>query len=340
MKLLNRINTVLLQMTYSLLVKSRRAAGQIVTIGCVLFLIGCDTDHSNNDVANSNDDVAPERAQLVKTTPAVSEIERYTPKMEIVFDKPVAQVEVTAVSEIEPHTPKMEIVVNKSGTQVKVTAVSKINPHTQEMELVFDKPGALVEVNAVDADPNPTMSVGAWQSTTVWTLDLSLFEEIHPPTDPFSTGTFLQTQVCFTVSYVDETGIHQEDLDCVRLPFIEGRYIQPQIIEGTVKDGDVDVDIDKLHTFGFTFRFNEKLVGDLEIRPQISGEDPFPEYGEDLCWIVEWSEAGFGESVRLYRRGQKGQRLLPGTVYTIQFDVSNAGGDVLESSRITFTTKA
>ena len=126
MKLLNRINTVLLQMTYSLLVKSQKTAGQIVTIGCVLFLIGCDTDHSNNDVANSNNDVAPERAQLVKTTPAVSEIERYTPKMELVFDKPVAQVEVTAVSEIEPHTPKMELVVNKSGTQVKVTAVSKI----------------------------------------------------------------------------------------------------------------------------------------------------------------------------------------------------------------------
>ena len=324
-KMLNTINNVLLQ---------------LVTIGCVLFLIGCDNDNSNNDVANSNNDVAPERAQLIKTTPAVSEIERYTPKMEIIFDKPVAQVTVTAVSEIEPHTPKMEIVFYKSGARFTVTAVSKINPHTQEMEIVFDKPGALVEVNGVDAAPNPTMSVGAWQSTMVWTLDLSLFEAIHPPTHPLSTRDFLQTQVCFTVSYVDETGIHQEDLDCVRLPFVDGGYIQPRIIEGTVKDGDVDVDIDKLHAFGFTFRFNEKLVGDLEIRPKISGEDPFPEYGEDLCWIVEWSEGGFGESVRLYRRAQKGQRLLPGTVYTILFDVSNAGGDVLESSRITFTTKA
>ena len=306
MNLLNRINTVLLQMTYSLLVKSQKAAGQIVTIGCFLFLIGCDTD--NNDVANN--DVAPERAQLVKTTPAVSEIERYTPEMELVFDKPVTQVKVTAVSEIEPHTPKWEVA------------------------------GELVEVNAVEAAPNPTMSVGAWQSTTVWILDLSLFEAIHPPTHPFSTGDFLQTQVCFTVSYVDETGIHQEDLDCVRLPFIEGRYIQPRIIEGTVKDGDVDVDADRLNAFGFTFRFSEKLVGDLEIRPKISGEGPFPEYGEDLCWIVEWSEYGVGESVRLYRRAQKGQRLLPGTVYTITFAVSNAGGDVLESSWITFTTKA
>ena len=184
------------------------------------------------------------------------------------------------------------------------------------------------------------MSVGAWQSTTVWTLDLSLFEEIHPPTHPLSTGTFLQTQVCFTVSYVDETGIYQEDLDCVRLPFIEGRYVQPRIIEGTVKDGDVDVEADKLNAYGFTFRFSEVFTGYLEIRSEISGEGPFPEYGEDLCWIVEWSEDGAGESVRLYRRPQKGQRLLPGMVYTIMFAVSNAGGDVLESSWITFTTKA
>ena len=295
MKLLNRIDTVLLQMTYSLLVKSQKAASQIVTIGCVLFLIGCDTDNSNNDVA-------PERAQLVKTTPAVSEIERYTPEMELVFDKPVAQVEVTVVSEIEPHTTKWEVA------------------------------GELVEVNGVEAAPNPTMSVGAWQSTTVWTLDLSLFEEIHPPTHPLSTSDLLQTQVCFTVSYVDETGIYQEDLDCVKLPFVDGGYIQPRIIEGTVKDGDVDVDVDKLHAYGFIFRFSEKLTGNLEIRSESSGED--------LCWIVEWSGDGVGESVRLYRHSQKGQRLLPGMVYIIDFGVMDASGNGIETSWITFTTKA
>ena len=241
-------------------------------------------------------------ARLIKTTPAVSEIERYTPEMELVFDKPVAQVEVTAVSEIEPHTPKWEVA------------------------------GELVEVNGVEAAPNPTMSVGAWQSTTVWTLDLSLFEEIHPPTHPLSTSDFLQTQVCFAVSYVDETGIYQEDLDCVKLPFVDGGYIQPRIIEGTVKDGDVDVDVDKLHAYGFIFRFSEKFTGNLEIRSESSGED--------LCWIVEWSEDGFGESVRLYRYPEKGQRLLPGMVYIIDFGVRNAGGDGIETSRITFTTKA
>ena len=285
MKLLNRINNVLLQMTYSLLVKSQKAASQIVTIVCVLFLIGCDNDNSNNSVA-------PERARLIKITPAVSEIERFAPEMELVFDKPVAQ----------------------------------------------------VEVNGVDADPNQTMSVGAWQSTTVWTLDLSLFDKIHPPTHPLSTyplslsthplstDSLPKEQVCFTVSYVDETGIYQEDLDCVELPLIDRGYIQPRIIEGTVKDGDVGVDVDKLHAYGFTFRFNEVLTGYLEIRSESSGED--------LCWIVEWSKDGFGESVKLSRRPQKGQRLLPGMVYIIIFEVSDAGGNALETYRITFTTKA
>ena len=297
MKLLNRINTVLLQMTYSLLVKSRKAISQIVTIVCILFLIGCDTDNSNNDVA-------PKRARLIKITPAVSEIERYTPEMELVFDKPVAQVKVTAVSEIEPHTP--------------------------EWEVVFDKPGAQVEVNEVDADPNQTISVGAWQSTTVWTLDLSLFEKIHPPTQPFSTGDFLQTQVCFTVSYVDETGIYQEDLDCVRLPFIDGGYIQPRIIEGTVKDGDVGVEADKLNIYGITLQFSEEATGYLAIRPE--GEKEY------LGWHYEWSKDGFGESVRLYRVPGGGKKLLNGTVYIIEISVKDLGGNVLTNT-ITFTTK-
>ena len=90
MKLLNRINNVLLQMTYSLLVKSRKAASQIVTIVCVLFLIGCDNDNSNNSVV-------PERARLIKITPAASVIERFEPKMEFVFNKPVTEVQVNGV---------------------------------------------------------------------------------------------------------------------------------------------------------------------------------------------------------------------------------------------------
>ena len=272
MKLLNRINNVLLQMTYSLLVKSQKAASQIVTIGCVLFLIGCDNDNSNNDVA-------PERARLIKISPAVSEIERYTPEMELVFDKPVAQ----------------------------------------------------VEINGVDANPTQTMSVGAWQSTTVWTLDLSLFDKIHPPTHPLWTDHFPEAQVCFTVIYVDETGIHQEDLDCVELPFIDRGYIELHIIEGTVKDGDVGVDAEKLNIYGITLQFSEVVTGYLAIRPE--GKKEY------LGWNVEWSEDGFGESVRLHRLPRGGKKLVNGTVYIIEISVRDPGGNVL-TNMITFTTKA
>ena len=272
MKLLNRINNVLLQMSYSLLVKSQKAASQIVTISCVLFLIGCDNDNSNNVVV-------PERARLIKITPAVSEIERFAPEMELVFDKPVAQ----------------------------------------------------VEVNGVDADPNQTMSVGAWQSTTVWILDLSLFDKIHPPTHPLSTDDFSKEQVCFTVSYVDETGIYQEDLDCVELPLVTW-HTSPRIIEGTVTDGDVGVDAEKLNLYGITLQFSEIVTGYLAIRPE--GEKEY------LGWHYEWSKDGFGESVRLHRLPGGGKKLVNGTVYIIEISVQDPGGNVLETNTITFTTKA
>ncbi len=277
MQLLNRINNVLLQMTYSLLVKSQKAASQIVTIGCVLFLVGCDNDNSNNDVA-------PERARLIKIIPAVSEIERYTREMALVFDKPVAQ----------------------------------------------------VKVNGIDADPNPTMSVGAWRSTPVWILDLSLFEKIYPKTHPLSTASFAAAQVCFTVSYVDEITIYQEDLGCVELPFRDRGQIPPGIIEGTVNNGDVDVDADKLNLYGFTFQFSDRLTGYIAIYPEGS-EKSFG--GESLGWNVEWSEDGAGESVRLYRK-RVSKKLLNGRAYTITFDARDGQGNPVVPYTITFTTKA
>jgi len=240
----------------------------IVTIVCVLFFVGCDND---------SNDVAPERARLLTITPAISEIERYTPEMELVFDKPVAQ----------------------------------------------------VKINGVDAEPNETMSVEAWQSTTVWTLDLSRFDKIHPPTHPLSTASFSEAEVCFTVSYVDETSIYQEDLDCAEFPLIDRGHIPPRIIEGTVKNGDV-VDADKLNN-GISFRFSETLVGSVEI---------YTEEGEPLCWNYEWSEGGIGDSVRLQLPWGYGEKLLPGMVYTIIFVVNDANGNDIETPRITFTTKA
>ena len=142
------------------------------------------------------------------------------------------------------------------------------------------------------------MSVGAWQSTTVWILDLSLFEKIHPKTHPLSTAGFVAAQVCFTVSYVDEITIYQEDLDCVELPLRDWGDIPPRIIKGTVNNGDVDVDADKLNLYGFTFQFSDRLTGYIAIYPE--GLEKF--FGEEsLGWNVEWNEDGVGELVRLYR---------------------------------------
>ncbi len=56
----------------------------IVTIYCYLLFTGC-----------GDDEVIP--ARLLKTIPPARAIERFTPEMELVFDKPVLQVEVSGV---------------------------------------------------------------------------------------------------------------------------------------------------------------------------------------------------------------------------------------------------
>ena len=260
MKLLNRINNVLLQMIYSLLVKSQKAASQIVTIVCVLFLIGCDNDNSNNGVV-------PERARLLKTTPPVTAIERFAPEMEIVFDKPVTK----------------------------------------------------VQVNGVDAHPNDPIP------TALWTLDLSHFEPLYPP----RSTEWTSEQFCLMVSYTDESGSYQENLGCVELPHLFVEPNPPTIISGTVQDGDVGVDAEILNLYGITLRFSEPVTGSLIIHPE--GQE------ESLCWNVEWSEDGMGESVSL-RRGT-GKKLFNGRAYTIAIEVRDERGQGVFPSEITFTTK-
>ena len=111
---------------------------------------------------------------------------------------------------------------------------------------------------------------------------------------------------------------------------IDRGHIPPEIIEGTVKDGDVDVDANKLNLYGFTFRFSKKMVGFVEI---------YTEAGDLLCWNYQWNEGSFGDSVRLYLNwhGAKG-KLLKGMVYMITFFMSDSNGNAL-SDTITFTTK-
>ena len=228
---------------------------EIVTVYCCLFFTGCT---GSNEV---------EPALLLKTTPAVSEIERFAPEMEIVFDKPVTK----------------------------------------------------VQVNGVDAQPDDPIP------TALWTIDLSHFDQLHPP----RSTEWPSEQFCLIISYTDESGSYQENLGCAELPHLFVDPDPPTIIGGTVQDGEVGVDAEKLNLYGITLRFSAKVTGYLIILPK--GQE------ESLCWNVEWSEDGVGESVRLHRG--TGKKLLNGTVYTIHFDVYDGHGDPM-TGKITFTTKA
>ena len=237
---------------------------------CVLFFWGCDT---------TEPPVTPPPARLLTTTPLVSEIERFTPEVLIVFDKPVSE----------------------------------------------------VKVNRIDAAPKSSPAY-------LWRIDLTNFEQIHPARG----ADFPQTQFCFTVNYTDESGSHQETLDCVEFPEIHAHatVIPIKIISGTVKDGDTDVDANLLNAYGFKFEFNKTLTGSLDI---LSSEQfVFAGHAkrESLNWLFEWSEDRAGKSVRLYRKPSRGERLLKGQTYTITLDVRDGHGIVIHPTHITFTTKA
>lgn len=237
---------------------------EIVAIYCCLLFTGC----------TGSDEGIPDRgipARLLKTIPPVTTIERFTPLMAIVFDKPVSQ----------------------------------------------------VKVNGVDAQPDRSMPVPMF---TIWTIDLSHFEQIHPPV----TSTIPAARICLTVSYTDESGSHKENLECVDLPELSVEFEPPTIIGGTVIDGEVGVDTEKLNLYGITLQFSDIVTGHLIIHPE--GQE------ESLGWNVEWSEDGAGESVRLHRRIDS-KKLLNGTVYIIEFEITDEVGDVLRG-KITFTTKA
>lgn len=69
----------------------------IVTIYCYLLFTGC-----GNDEVIPDDEVIP--ARLLKTTPPASVIDRFEPEMELVFDKPVTEVQVNGV-DAQPKFP-------------------------------------------------------------------------------------------------------------------------------------------------------------------------------------------------------------------------------------------
>ena len=184
-----------------------------------------------------------------------------------------------------------------------------------ELELYFDKPVTAVRVNDVEAQPNGSLPTRDWQ-INLRQFDTIWISESRPP-----------EQVCFTVSYTDETGIHEQDW-CSWQPEIIVEAPVLEIIEGSVEDGDKGVNPAPLNTNGITFRFSENVEGTIEIRT---------EGGTPLGWIARWNRGdNWGDSVTIIP--PPGQELVKGTVYIIEHKVIDAKGDSL-FDKITFTTK-
>ena len=98
----------------------------------------------------------------------------------------------------------------------------------------------------------------------------------------------------------------------------------PDIVGGTVKDGDTDVDPELINSDGkIVIEFTEEVTGNIVLQT---------EGGDDVGWLgkVEGSK-GTLELV-------KGRELVNGTVYVIVSKISNAEGTRVDHE-ITFVTK-
>ena len=98
----------------------------------------------------------------------------------------------------------------------------------------------------------------------------------------------------------------------------------PVITSATVIDGEVDVDPAPINAGGFRFDFDEPVIGDIVLTD---------EGGVDLNWQAKVS----GRTATLTPIA--GQELVNGTIYKIEFDITDGSGDVLALRTITFVTK-
>ena len=192
---------------------------------------------------------------------------------------------------------------------------SEIEYFQSELKFHFDKPVSTVKVNNVEAQPICSPPTRDWQ------ISLRQFDTIwlHPGTHP-------PAEVCFTVSYTDDTGSHEQDL-CNWLPGAVVEFPITEMIESSVENGDIGVDPDLLNTNGITFRFSDDVAGSFEIRK---------EGGTSLDWIAKWNKGNKGDSLTIIP--STGNKLVNGTTYVIEIYFSDAAGNKLYET-ITFTTK-
>ena len=97
----------------------------------------------------------------------------------------------------------------------------------------------------------------------------------------------------------------------------------PVITNGTVADGDADVDPAPINAGGFRFDFDERITGTIKLTD---------EAGADLNWIANV----VGQTATL--TAVAGQELVQGTTYRIEIDVKDGAGNRVQGT-ITFVTK-
>ena len=177
---------------------------------------------------------------------------------------------------------------------------SDIDVDRTEFTLWFSQEVVAVTVNGATA-------TGSGQNWSVWSYNLSLewqagqVLEIEWKTRDGSTGS--QSVGPYTVWVV--------------------HIVPPEIIGGTVSDGDVDVDPRSISAGGLRFDFDRPVTGTIKLTD---------EAGVDLNWIATVA----GQTATL--TAVAGQEMVNETTYKIEIDVAD-GADLPLQTTITFVTK-
>ncbi len=173
-----------------------------------------------------------------------------------------------------------------------------------EIKLFFDHLPTYVSVGGIRAQLQDDHA--AWEVTTQQFLDVLEPNAIK--------GADL------SVAWVNRDGSDGE----ATLTFIVGfGGNPPQVISGTVADGDSDVDPQLLNAGGFRFDFDEEVRGNITIRPKD---------GKPLNWIANIG----GATMTL--TAVAGGELKHGVVYVIHIEAINLIEEKIEFT-ITFKTK-
>ena len=173
-----------------------------------------------------------------------------------------------------------------------------------EIQLFFDRPPPYVSVGGVRAQLDGDHAI--WEVSTQQFLDALEPNAIK--------GADL------LVAWVNRDGSDGR----ATLTFIVGFGGEPpQVVSGTVVDGDSDVDPEALNAGGFRFDFDQEVTGNITIQPKD---------GESLNWIANIG----GATMTL--TAVAGGELEHGVVYVLHIEAINIIEEKTEFT-ITFKTK-